>query len=485
MNNMNIALLLGGILIWFILGCIASYYTKKWVGKGVAEYFIANRKIGGFISAMTYSATTYSAFMMVGLVGLTYATGVASLGFELSYLIATVFLLMIFAPRYWVAGRKYGYITPSELLSDRYENKWTGAVATILSLVMLIPYSSVQLMGVGYLVETLSDGALPFVAGTGIAAVISFIYAWWAGMRSVAWTDAIQAFIMLVSSLVFLGFVLVIFFPNGFISTIETTRSGLLKVNWPFSLFIGLTLPWMFFALTNPQVVQRLYIPKDIRGIRNMIIGFSAFGFIYTILTTLFGLATASIIPGLKVADRAMPILLTKVPDLLAILVLVGILAAAVSTLDSIILTLSSMFARDIIRAFKPEIDENRELFLGKLLIPIITLICFVFAQLKLGLIAILSAMSSGGLLMMVPSVLGAFFWKRGTAAGAILSMMVGGIVVGVMYILNLKPLGHWPTIWGIILATVIFVGVSLVTTPPKKASEFIDYVNKTVKKFI
>jgi len=479
---MNLAILLGGILLWFIAGCVASYYARKWVGKGMAEYFIANRRIGGLVSAMTYSATTYSAFMMVGLVGLTYKTGVTSLGFELTYLMATVFLLTLFAPRFWIAGKKYGYITPSELLSDRYENKWVGAIAAILSLVMLIPYASVQLMGMGYLIEALSGGALPFVVGSAIAAVISFIYSWWAGMRSVAWTDTIQAFIMLIASLILLGFVLTVFFPQGFISTVETETPKLLTVTWPFSLFIGLALPWAFFALTNPQVAQRLYIPKDVRSMKHMILGFSIFGFIYTIITTLLGFAAANIIPGLKVADKAMPMLLTKVPDILAIAVLVGILAAAVSTLNSIILTLSSMFARDVIKALKPEIDEDKELLSGKLLIPVITLICFAFAQFKFGLIAILSAMASGGLLMMLPAILGAFFWKRGTAAGAISSMAIGGIVVGAMYILKLKPLGQWPTIWGIILAAVIFIGVSLATTPPKKASEFVEYVNKTVR---
>lgn len=481
---MNIALLLGGIFFWFIAGCIVSYYAKKLVGKGMAEYFIANRKIGGLVSAMTYSATTYSAFMMVGLVGLTYKTGVTSLGFELTYLIATVFLLTIFAPRYWIAGKRYGYITPSELLSDRYENKWTGAIAAVLSLVMLIPYASVQLMGMGYLIEGLSGGILPFAVGAGIAAVISFIYSWWAGMRSVAWTDTLQAFIMLIASLTLLAYVLSVFFPHGFIPTLESTKPDLLKVTWPFSLFIGLALPWAFFALTNPQVAQRLYIPKDTSSMRNMIIGFSTFGFIYTIITTLLGLAAAVIIPDLEVADKAMPVLLTKVPEVLAIVVLVGILAAAVSTLNSIILTLSSMFARDVIKAIKPEIDEDRELLSGKLLIPVITLVCFVFAQFKLGLIAILSAMASGGLLMMLPAILGAFYWKKGTAVGANISMIVGGFIVGVMYVLNLKPLGQWPAIWGIIIAAAIFIVVSLVTKPPEKADEFVEYVNKSVKTY-
>ncbi|RKX56172.1 MAG: sodium:solute symporter family protein, partial [Thermotoga sp.] len=89
---MNITIALLGIFIWFAIGCFISYRAKKKTGPGIAEYFIANRKIGGFIAAMTYSATTYSAFMMVGLVGMAYVVGVSAMGFELTYLMSTILL---------------------------------------------------------------------------------------------------------------------------------------------------------------------------------------------------------------------------------------------------------------------------------------------------------------------------------------------------------------------------------------------------------
>ena len=100
-------MMLWGLLFWFLLGSLVSYLAKKRTGPGIAEYFIANRTIGGFISAMTYSATTYSAFMMVGLVGMTYSVGVSAMGFELSYLMSTLILLVLFAPYFWAIAKKY------------------------------------------------------------------------------------------------------------------------------------------------------------------------------------------------------------------------------------------------------------------------------------------------------------------------------------------------------------------------------------------
>lgn len=477
---MPLSWLLLGILGWFLLGAMLSARARRGVGHGVVDYFLANRTVGGFVSAMSYSATTYSAFMMVGLVGLTYKGGIASLGFELTYLVGTVFLLVLFAPRYWLAGRRYGLMTPSELLSTRYGSKWVGATASLLCLVTLVPYASVQLMGMGYLLEGVSGGAFPFWAGMAVAAAITVVFSIWAGLRSVALTDALQASIMLVVSCLLVAFIVIFLFPGGWTNAMAA-RPDLLKVSWPFPVFLGLTLPWTFFALTNPQVVQRLYAPKDIRSIRGMVAGFSAFGFAYTVLCVVLGLSAALLVPGLKNPDGAMAALLTKVPPILALLVVLSIFAAAVSTLNSIILTLSSMFGRDLLRAVFP-LSEEKELFWGKLLIPVLTVACFAFAGLRLGLIAVLSSMASAGLMAQLPVILGAFFWKRGTAAGAIAGMVAGGGITGGLYLAKINFLGHWPPVWGLVASVGAFVLVSLLTRPDPAGAVFIETVEADVR---
>src|SRR5690625_6947076 len=93
----------------------------------MSGYFLGNRKMGGFVSAMSYSATTYSAFMLIGLAGLTYTGGVGALGFELIYLCG-VTLVLIFGPRFWLACKNFGYGTPSEMLGDPYQNRAVGTV---------------------------------------------------------------------------------------------------------------------------------------------------------------------------------------------------------------------------------------------------------------------------------------------------------------------------------------------------------------------
>ncbi len=473
------------VAIWAFFGIGIAHLARKRMGKGIPDFFIANRKVGGFISGMTYSATTYSAFMMIGLVGLAYSSGVGALGFELTYLIFTVFLLSIFAPRFWIAGRKYNYITPPGMLSDRYENRYVGVIATLIALAMLIPYASVQLMGSGFLFSGMTGGRIPFIFGVILMAIFSGITALWAGFRSVSWTDAFQAITMMISSIILIFYVFYHFFgsPIEFFSIVSSETPNLLKISWDIERFIGLSLPWAFFALSNPQVSQRMFVSENISSLKRMIIYFSIFGLVYTVITTLLGFSAANIVPSLAEADTAMPTLLNRVPTVLGLLVFVGIFAAATSTLGSILLTLSSLSVLDITRSLKPDLPEKKVLMIGKSIIPVLLIICILFARLRLNLIAVLSSMASGGLLVSVPVFIGAFFWKNGSAQGAIWSMIIGGVATGAMYILNWYPFGWWPSVWGFAISIIIFVAVSHITKKPEKAEEFIEDINKKIEK--
>ncbi len=460
-----------GIAVW-----IASA-ARRGLGRGPGEFFIGGRRIRGFVAGMTYAATTYSAFMLVGLVGLTYQEGVGALGFEMIYLVFTVLFLVVFGPRFWLVGNRYDFITPPELLADRYRNRWVAVVAAAISFVMLIPYASVQLMGAGLLVSGITGGRVPFVAGVLVMATLSGFSALWAGMRSVAWTDAFQAITMILTSVAALIFVSFSFFgsPAGFFETITQEHPDLLRFTWSPGFFVGLTLPWAFFALTNPQVSQRMYIPDSVLSVRRMILYFAAFGFVYTIISTLFGYQAASIFPGLENADEAMPRLLGQVPAALGLVIFIGIFGAASSTLGSILLTLSSLFVRDIVRHLRPSVAEETQTWMGRLSTLGLIAACIGFAWARPGLITVVSSMASGGLLTMAPAIIGTFFWKRATAAGALVSMGVGAVVTGSMYLTGFYPLGWWPSVWGLALTTVLFVTVSLVTRPPDGAADYID----------
>lgn len=467
---MSASLVLWGLGIYIVVGTAIAWAARQRVGVGMSEYFLAGRKMGGLVAALTYSATTYSAFMLIGLAGLTYQGGVGALGFELIYL-AGLSLVVFFGPRFWRVGHAFGYVTPAEMLGDRYGSRWLAVIVAIVSCIFLIPYSAVQLMGIGYLLEGLTGGELPFIAGVSIAALLAITWAYLAGMRSVAWTDSLQSVVMMISAIAVLGLIVRALGGVGsFAATLERDHAAWLTVPGPgyfdLSTFIGLSLPWFFFSISNPQVSQRLFVPRSIASMRVMVLGFLVFGFVYTLLAIVWGFSALVLFPGLENPDLATPTLLSSgiVPPLLAVLVMLGITAAAISTVDSILLTLSSMVSRDVYANLVRQDAEGRQLLAGRLVIPLIALLAFLFARLRLDLIAVLSVASSAGLLVMVPAIVGAFFWRRGSAAGAVWSILGGAVVVLVLQFGGWRPLGQWPGAWGLAVAAAVFVGLSLVT---------------------
>jgi SSS family solute:Na+ symporter len=212
-----------------------------------------------------------------------------------------------------------------------------------------------------------------------------------------------------------------------------------------------------------------------------MLIGFLIFGFVYTLVSILWGFTALAAFPGLSNPDMATPTLLASdmIPPVLGVLVMIGIMAAAVSTIDSIMLTLASMLSRDVYANVKPGTSEKRQLTIGKIVLPIIAILAYGFAQLELNLIAVLSVAASSGLAVMVPAIIGAFYWRRGTAAGVLVSVIGTGLFVIYAYINGGKVLEIPAGIWGVPLSTLLFIGISLLTKAPTAvADEFLKAAN-------
>lgn len=481
------------MFLYIIVGFIVALKARKQMKPGIVEYFLSGRNTSGPIAALSYSATTYSAFMMVGLAGFTYSGGVGALGFELIYL-SGLSLVAFFGPRFWLIGKKNNYVSPYEMLGDRYQNQAVAFLASLTACIFLIPYLAVQLMGVGYLLQALSNGQIPFAFGVGIAVILAIAWALIAGMKSVTWTDSLQSLIMILVSIIILFYVVYQHLGgfSGLFSSLASLEAQVLTVPGPgffdFKTFLGLSLPWFFFSISNPQVSQRLFIPRDLKAMKTMIKGFLIFGLIYTLVAVFWGFAAVILIPGLSNPDLATPKLLASqyVPNVLALIAMIGITAAAISTIDSIMLTLSSLIVRDIFKKDQSNLKESqnlKQLKTAKIAILIIALLGFFFALQEFNLIATLSVAASVGLLVVVPSIFGAFFWKEATAAAALSSIFSGSVTTFYLQFSGFSPWGLGAGIWTLVVSTVVFVLVSFFTEAPKaKAEEFIGYLQQKSK---
>lgn len=485
---MSAALVWIAVAIYIAIGLAVAFMARRHLAAGTEEFYLGGRKITGLVSAASYAATTYSTFMLLGLAGLTYKGGVGALGFELVYF-AGLGLVLVFGPRFWLVGRRQGYVTPSEMLGARYDSRLLAGAVALLSCLFLIPYSAAQLLGIGYLLSGVTDGGISFGVGILLAALLGAVWTLVAGLRSVAWTDALQAVLMMVSALLALGFVVESLGGLGsFLERIEAERGAWLAQPGPglfsFWTFVAFTLPWFFFSLSNPQVSQRLFTVRDPRAMRTMIVGFLSFGLVFTLISILWGFAALLKLPELGNPDLATPGLLATgaVPVWLAVLLIVGILAAAITTVDSIALSLASMVGRDVYRARLRDPSDAKELLVGKIVVLVMITAAALFATLELQLITVLAVTSSAGLMVTVPAIVGAFFWRGATRAGALASVFGGTLLVAWFksapfnpWVVG-RPFGIPDVVWIFAATVILYVVVSWLTRPPAdRGRAFID----------
>lgn len=470
-------------LIWIsvglfaVLGLIVALAAAR-ANRGTAsDYYLAGRNVGALVAGLSYGATTYSAFMLVVLTGLTYRGGVGALGFEFVYF-AGLSLLVIFAPRFWLAARRWSFLSPSEMFGGRYGDKRVARVMSAMALVFLLPYCTTQMAGIGLLLSGVSGDSFSLFQAVLVGAALAILWTLFAGLRSVAWTDSIQAAVMLLSGLIAVGFVVIALGGLGeFVDQTLTNNADWLTVPgpglWSLGTFIALSVPWFFFAISNPQVAQRLFIVKDFRSMRNMILWVLGFGIIFTHVAVIWGFAALQLVPGLENTSTASPSLLVSgvIPVPVVLLLIVGILAAAISTLDSIALTIGSMVARD----FSPQDSSDKsQILVGRVTVVLVIAFAAYFALQSTTIIDQLAALSAAGLMVTVPTIVGAFFWKRATHWGALASMLGGGIVAIWMALIQGISVFN-PLLTGIVggVSVVLYVAVSLATKPHSKALDF------------
>lgn len=290
----------------------------------------------------------------------------------------------------------------------------------------------------------------------------AFLIAFWAflgGLRGVAWTDAVQGVFMLLMAISALLWVNSYgFAEKSFIEEVSRLDGLLVVPNsiWTPLRFVSLTLPWFFFALTNPQVFQRLYIPRDRNALRRMVVLFGLFGLIYTVIVTLIGLelrtmAEIGLFPQIKDRDAVTPTLLTMMHPALGTAIALSIFAAAITTANSIVLTLSSIISRDLF--------GSERVWVGRAVA--LTIAIAIFAYSRPGYIIELCVLSSTILLCQLPLILGVFLFNTGSRIAGIGTLLAGFSVAVLLSFLKLTPLGIPASVWTFIVSFATFFTLS------------------------
>lgn len=466
----NIENLVFVLIVYMSIVIGIGYYGFKKTKATAEDYYLGGRGLGTLVLTGTLIATYASLWTFMGAVGGNYRLGITFVSMMVFWNILWPTLYWVVGSRVWILGKKYGYLTYSQMVNDYYGTKWLGVIAAIFGIFALLPYIAVQLMGGGAALGMYTHHAISFSLSVIIMFIFMVLIIAVAGAKSVVLTDTFQGlfFLSVMIGLAIYAVHVAGGFNTMFHELVTKHRSLLVPGRIKFGIWIGFVFTWGF-AILLPHMFQRMMMAKNPEVIaRTSKAASIASGLIQTIPVFILGIAAAVIIPNLtrSQTDLTTIIFSTKfLPEILSALVIGGAFAAGTSTLNSQLLSSSSLVVEDLVKPFqKTLLTEKEETFYGKLVVISLGLIVLVIALVKPGLIV---PISTAGVAICISSyvypLVGLLFWPGAGKIAAYSSMISAGIVSIITWLIWKYPLGIYNVLWGLIIGGIVFFVVGLV----------------------
>jgi len=474
-------------------------YGYKVSAKTAEDYMMAGRTIGVVVMFFFVLFAISSSWTFYGFPGLLYLHGPGYVFFIWGSVAGFAALYMFLGPRLWALSKLNRFLSPIEALSERYESKTLRVLLSIAMLAFIVPYVGIQPLGVGRGFEALTG--MPLWVGAAYTSVLLVILVVLGGMRIVAWVNIFLGMVYVTALLGSLFWAVSVIFPDAGlvqaahelveISPDKLSTPGPLGEYTP-TLVIG-TFVVGLLAFAWPHVVIGAMTARDKTLFKWFPLLIFIFGglFFYVIPFIWGSLVAPAALPGVTSVAEADSIVQTVIqiylPRWFAVFVLMGVIAAAVSTAAVQLMTSSIIVARDVIQGvLKPNASDKQITSLARYSVAgivIVSLSVTIFVQLGIGEEAMalyLTDVSVPGFAQWAPALVGGLLWKRGTKQGAI-----AGTAVGVIYlILGLLITGSGgerfllfnlhPVVPTLPLNALVYVVVSKLTPKPSEHIEDI-----------
>ncbi len=192
-------------IFWGIKGALSA--------KTASDYFIAGRRLSLWVFVLAATATSFSGWTFMGHPGLLYRDGF-QYAYASFYAITIPFTGVMFLKRQWMLGKRFGFVTPGEMLSHYFKSDIIRLLVVLVALCFSVPYLGLQLRASGFLFNVLTDGLLGVEVGMWLLSAVVFIYVASGGLRAVAYVDTVQC-VLLAGGIVALGIIAISFVPGG------------------------------------------------------------------------------------------------------------------------------------------------------------------------------------------------------------------------------------------------------------------------------
>ncbi|GAB6089741.1 sodium:solute symporter family protein [Spirochaeta dissipatitropha] len=499
-----VALSVFGLVIIFM-----AAYGYKVSAKTAEDYMLAGRSIGVVVMFFFVLFAISSSWTFYGFPGMLYLHGPGYVFFIWGSVAGFAGLYMFLGPKLWALSKLNRFLSPIEVLAERYESKNLRIILSVTMLAFIIPYVGIQPLGVGRGFEALTG--MPLWVGATYTVVLLLVLVLLGGMRIVAWVNIFLGAVYVTALLGSLIWVVAVLFPNGglaeaaqqvLVSSPEKLATPGPMGEYGSVLMIG-TFVVGLLAFSWPHVVIGGMTARDKNLFKWLpLLIFTFGGLFFYIIPFIWGSIIApAAMPGITDAGAADQIVQTIIIDALprwfAVFVLMGVVAAAVSTAAVQLMTTSIIVARDLVQGiFKPDATDKQVTAAARwAVIGIVILSLSVTLAVMLGIgdeamALYLTDVSVPGFAQWAPALVGGLLWRRankqgavaGTSAGVIyliLGLLITGADGGRFLLFNLHPV--IPTL---ILNLLVFIVVSLVTPPPREEIQeiFFDEVDEFLR---
>lgn len=501
---MTQTLILTAFVLYLAVMIYVGYYFSRQKTGNSAEFYLGGRQLGPLVAAMSAEASDMSSWLLMGIPGLAFITGLADAFWTVLGLGIGTYLNWLFVTR---RLRRYTMrvdaVTIPEFFSKRFRDNRhiLMCISAIVILIFFVPYTASGFKAVGTLLQSLFgyDYHLSMIIG----AIIIVAYTVMGGFMAVSTTDLIQSIVMTIALVVILVFSIS---QAGGIDTVISNAEqlpGYLSVTSIYNIdektadpygFITIisTMAWGLGYFGMPHILLRFMAIKkeeDIALSRRIATVWVFISMFVAIAIGIIGysVAQAGIIHDFKCTSDAERTIIELsnvlaqngvLAALVAGVVLAGILACTMSTADSQLLTAASSFSENILQdVFGVKVSAKTSMLIARLTIVVIALVGLVLAWDPFSSIfQIVSFAWAGFGGAFGPVMLAALFWRRTTLAGAIAGMVSGGVMIFVWKFL-VRPLGGAWNIYELlpafIVAALAIIIVSLLT--PKPSQEILD----------
>ena len=461
---------------WMVHSLFALYTVilaySGWVGnrktKGLADYYVGGRKMGGWVIGLSFFATYASTNSFVGFAGRTYAWGIPWMLFIPAAVAFSLFAWTAVAPRLRAWTKAMDSLTIPDFIGFRFNSTPARVLAAVIVVAASFFYMTAVFKGIGNLLETFLE--IRYEVSIVIVFFIVMTYTMIGGFISVVKTDAVQGVVMVIAAILLFTGTVDAAGGLGSIMEVRDQPGGEALFTWGGGVAIPVLMGTMFAGLVKfavePRQLSRFFALEGQKASRTgMIVSSITFGAVFSLLIPV-GIYARKILPaGIEDTDTIVPTLLTDVfGEGTGAFLLVSMVAAAMSSLDSVLLVMASTTERDIVSVLRPDRGEQSEMRWTRGWVALFALITAVISLNPPAGIVELTAFS-GSLYgaCFFPAIVLGLHWGRGSGSAVLASFAVGITVLLTWDFIPGSAILH-EVFPAMILSTLTYCGVSLIT---------------------